>query len=247
MVSGVTVAVAVVATHHVLGAQGLSVGLDGIHAVRGSGPDRPVAATGGTFRFMAHQPGRPDDPVTYDPCRVLHLVVDARRAPRGTAQLLPQAVAAVSSATGLDIVVDGETDEVPGERRPLRDPRRYGRGWSPALVAWTDPGHVPGLRGRVVGLGGSASVVNEISGRATYVTGQVTLDAPSLASMLARPDGAPLVRAVIMHELGHLVGLAHVDDPGELMSSHNAGLTAFGPGDLRGLAALGRGRCTGPA
>jgi hypothetical protein len=46
-----------------------------------------------------------------------------------------------------------------------------------------------------------------------------------------------------MHELAHVVGLAHVDDPRELMYADNLGHQAFGPGDLTGLAALGRGRC----
>jgi hypothetical protein len=53
------------------------------------------------------------------------------------------------------------------------------------------------------------------------------------------------VRAIVMHELGHVVGLAHVDDRGELMYADSVGQKTFGPGDLTGLGALGRGRCTG--
>ena len=48
-----------------------------------------------------------------------------------------------------------------------------------------------------------------------------------------------------MHELGHVVGLAHVDDSREVMYADNVGVTQFGSGDLAGLAALGRGRCGG--
>jgi hypothetical protein len=61
--------------------------------------------------------------------------------------------------------------------------------------------------------------------------------------MLARPDGAKLVRAVMMHELGHVVGLAHVHDVRELMNPKTVGRTSFGPGDLEGLAELGAARC----
>jgi hypothetical protein len=51
------------------------------------------------------------------------------------------------------------------------------------------------------------------------------------------------VTAVIRHELAHVVGLDHVDDENELMHpvGHPDAVT-FGPGDLTGLAELGRGQ-----
>jgi hypothetical protein len=39
------------------------------------------------------------------------------------------------------------------------------------------------------------------------------------------------------------VGLDHVEDPGELMYADNVGRVTLGPGDRRGLAALGSGQC----
>lgn len=47
-----------------------------------------------------------------------------------------------------------------------------------------------------------------------------------------------------MHELGHLVGLALVNDPAELMYATTGVALDYGPGDRTGLAELGRGRCT---
>ncbi len=49
---------------------------------------------------------------------------------------------------------------------------------------------------------------------------------------------------MILHELVHVVGLAHVDDPTELMHPESQdGVTALGPGDRAGLARLGQGPC----
>ncbi len=41
-----------------------------------------------------------------------------------------------------------------------------------------------------------------------------------------------------MHELGHLIGLSHVNDAQQLMHESNVGLTAFAAGDLSGFAFL---------
>ena len=62
-------------------------------------------------------------------------------------------------------------------------------------------------------------------------------------SILREPHGTESLRAIVLHELGHIVGLAHVDDPHELMYGDNIGMTDFGPGDLTGLARLGQGAC----
>jgi hypothetical protein len=244
LVATVTVVIALLATGHLLHKQGLTLGIEGLQERRGEGPAATPPGSD-AYRFLAHQAGRPDEPVTYDPCSTMHIVVNDTLAPAGSDHILAEAVSAVASATGLRLVVDGRTDEAPTRARPLRDPAHYGRGWSPVLVAWTTPEQVPGLKGRPAGLGGSNPVMDEMSGRSTYVTGSVTLDAPVLTGILGRPDGEAEVRAIVMHELGHVVGLAHVDDPRELMYADNLGQKAFGPGDLTGLAALGRGRCAG--
>jgi predicted Zn-dependent protease len=60
----------------------------------------------------------------------------------------------------------------------------------------------------------------------------------------AAPQGATYDYDVMLHELGHLVGLGHIDDPAEIMNPVSVRpLAGYGPGDLRGLAALGSGRC----
>jgi len=45
---------------------------------------------------------------------------------------------------------------------------------------------------------------------------------------------------VVLHELGHVMGLGHAKQDGELMQPSGGGVTGFGPGDLEGLRELGR-------
>lgn len=180
--------------------------------------------------------------VAYDPCRPVHYVVRPDNAPIGGEQLIHQAVAEVSAATGLRFVNDGPTSEGPSEQRKAYQADRYGNRWAPVLISWSTPIESPQLEGKVAGFGGSGHA--GASGRPlALVTGQVALDAPALEEIMQRPDGPLLVRAVIMHELGHVVGLDHVDDSKQLMNADNTGITAFADGDRAGLAVLGSGAC----
>ena len=203
----------------------------------GTPPDAPG---GGTARFLLLDDE--GDPVTYDPCRPIELVVDERTMPRGAEDLVAEAVAEVAELTGLSMVVEGTTDERPTLSRDPYQPGRYGERWAPVLVTWSDPGELDLLEGAVIGFAGSLHL--EVPGQPpTYVSGMVALDGPDLEAMIddERPD---LARAVILHELAHILGLDHVEDPDELMfPEQQADSVAFGPGDRRGLAALGAGPC----
>jgi hypothetical protein len=207
------------------------------------GPEPPVRVAlrdpgNGSYAFMATQPGS-DKPVTYDPCRAIRIEVNPDGAPPGYRDLVDTAARHVAEPTGLRLAVVGETG-----RRPHHDDGRTalaGGSWPPVLVSWADDDEVPGLAGEVAGLGGSTSV--EELGHRRYVTGEVTLDAGAFRRLSGRPDGRAQMQAILDHEFGHLVGLTHVRDRGELMSDDNVGRTTWGPGDLAGLSRLGRGRC----
>ncbi|WP_246080607.1 peptidase [Modestobacter altitudinis] len=198
-------------------------------------------AGGGSYAFVQHQ----DDgvtPVAYDPCRPVHYVVRPDNAPVGGDQVIRDAVSRISSVTGLQFVDDGVTDEDPTGQRDAHQPDRYGDRWAPVLLSWETVTEQPDFAADVAGLGGSQAL--SVGGPAVFVTGTVELDAAYFADLMTWADGAPIARAIVLHELGHVVGLDHVNDPWQLMNARgSADVVDFGGGDLAGLAQLGAGSC----
>lgn len=209
----------------------------------------PASGTTGAHAFLARLPD--GQPVTYDPCRPIRYVINPAGMPPEAEQLVHESVRAIASASGLTFEYAGTTDEPPSADRPTRQPQRYGSGWAPVLIAWVDQAQLVADEPRgdsvpnadVEGKGGSTAVTPGGPELTRFVTGQIMLSRPAIAHHLGRRNGAAITRAVIMHELGHVVGLDHVSDPRELMAPVNTGQTELGPGDRQGLAIAGAGAC----
>lgn len=202
----------------------------------------PVAVTTeGQYAFLhVHADG---GPVGYDPCRPIRYVVDPEGMPPSGSTLLADAVAVVSAASGLQWEYVGESDEGPVVDRPLIQPDRYGDGWAPVLIAWSDEAATPELAGEVAGLGGSAAVPGADGTGQWLAAGRVVLDRVDLGSLLAERDGYRRTLAVVVHELAHVLGLDHVDDVDELMHPVTSNRLDLGPGDRAGLALVGAVAC----
>jgi hypothetical protein len=73
-----------------------------------------VAATDtGSYAFLSHQKGDPQDPVGYDPCRPLKVRINPQDAPPGYLALIRDAMAEVSRRTGLELRYVGSTEDRP--------------------------------------------------------------------------------------------------------------------------------------
>ncbi|HWH27446.1 MAG TPA: matrixin family metalloprotease [Mycobacteriales bacterium] len=206
-------------------------------------PLPPAVAGSGGYAFAAVQPYGTTRPVAFDPCRPVRWAVRRDGELPGGDALLEEAVDEVAAATGLVFERLPDTDEPPSADRALVQPDRYGPGIVPVLVAWTDEDEWPALRGLVAGIAGGQWLDGGGVDSRRYVTGHLLLDAEQLAETLAGPDGRARVRAVLLHELAHVVGLGHVDDPDALLAPLHSDQPGYGPGDLRGLRAVGAGEC----
>jgi len=205
------------------------------------GRPAPVPTGNGKYAFEREQPDDPSVPVAFDPCRPIHYVVNPAGAPSDGAALIRSAVARVHAATGLQFVDDGATTERPRADRAAYQPERYPGRWAPVLIAWSNDQEYAPLAGDVAGLGQSVAAESN-GGRLAYVSGQVVLDDRQLSP--THVPGRAEVRAVVLHELGHVVGLDHTSDQRELMFSESQfNVTDYANGDLRGLALLGTQQC----
>jgi hypothetical protein len=200
----------------------------------------PAAGSSTKFRFLLHQMDRVT-PVTWSPCRPIHYVVRPDHSPIQGPALLDYAFGLLSQATGLQFINDGSTDEAPAEDRPSYQRKQYGDRWAPVLVVWATADEVPDFGTDVDGEAGAASVYAP-DHSLTYISGSVALDARRFAGYVQTPRGIYNAKAVILHELGHLVGLAHVNDQYQVMF-RSAVLPTYQAGDLAGLAILGKGPC----
>ena len=207
------------------------------------GTPPPAPSPAGGFEFIRTQKvGK--GPVAWDPCRPVRYVVNPAGAPPGGDQLIKEAVLRTAAPTGLKFVDEGTTDEVWSKDRDDYQPDRYGKKWAPVLIAWTTEQENPAVAGYIAGQGGPVSVA-DADGRLVNVSGAIILDADDIGRSLTYPDGQTEARAIVQHELGHVVGLDHTSDRTQLMYSETNDEQPgdWGTGDLAGLHQLGRGDC----
>ncbi|HEX7106687.1 MAG TPA: matrixin family metalloprotease [Acidothermaceae bacterium] len=184
--------------------------------------------------------------VRWNPCAPIHYTVNAALAadPVGALADTQAAIARVAAASGLTFRYDGPTTMAP--TRAWLD----GGGASSGLViAWALPGSQAGqsdlFGGDADGEGGWWESGVSKDGQAwswQIKRGFVVVD-PTGSAGYAPGFGPGESRGVLlMHELGHAVGLGHVDNRRDVMfpvitSSSRA---QWGPGDLAGLARIGK-------
>jgi hypothetical protein len=199
-------------------------------------PGSSVGSTAGSGPFAFERTNADGTPARWNPCQPIRYVVNLSQAPAGALQMISSALTQVSQATGLQFSYAGPSSEVATNTRPLTE----GGTWSPVLIVWEAPGQTDFLpNGGEVGMGGFTAVTNP-AGQWVDVTGQVALSSGAAANPGFSADGG--WAHLLLHEIGHVVGLAHVTDPSQVMYpvAGPGAPTSYGAGDLAGLHRLGQ-------
>jgi hypothetical protein len=190
----------------------------------------PSGSAGGYVFSLLDPTG---EPVRFDVCRTLNWSVDGTAAEK---ELTRAAVADLASASGLVF------KEVPWDGfRPLIDLLPMDPNHPVQLVVrWSSADEVPDLAGDVAGVAESRSWSSSDRKRSWISFSAVVIERN--ASYELRRSGGNTIWPILLHELGHAVGLSHVTDRTQVMYGSTWSGTAdrYQDGDRAGLALVGR-------
>ena len=194
----------------------------------------------GAFRFLERVGG---EPVRWNPCDPIAYAINTDGATSSVQPDLRRALARVTEATGIVFTSLGATEET--FIHAYRRMRYQGVNTKAELILiWVDHEDYRAILRRLHDRRPSVAFAKTMAGlyadRDQYFGGIVVMDADATAR---RGFGDNYAHgSVLLHELGHIMGLDHVKDADQLMYSGpfpNFGVHDFGPGDLEGLRRLG--------
>ena len=163
------------------------------------------------------------------------VVINDTQAPAGARKDLETALRRVSALSGIQFKVIGNSTQIPDKNYHLTP----GSPYPPILIAWAYASQTGMLNPNI----SASAVANpaETDAGLRYVTGSMAINIDH--DILYRPGfGKGMSRGnLYLHELGHVLGLAHVDDERMLMNPTVGPKSpdGFATGDRRGLLALG--------
>ena len=175
--------------------------------------------------------------VRWNPCQAIHWRFYTPNHPTGSFQITAAAIARVSQVTGIKFVYDGLSYSVPTSSYLPNSVASI----KPLVIGWTDGSHSDLLRGQpstVLGMTRTAYFSASVAGVTLSATKAAVIGLNRMARLPL--TGALSWKSVILHEMGHAMGLDHVLNTHEIMYPiMGRSLTGYSTGDLAGLYKLG--------
>jgi hypothetical protein len=175
-------------------------------------------------------------PAAWNPCHTIGFQVNVANAPQNAVDDVKETLRRISLAGGLRFRYDGTTHVIPNPAAPQRED---------LVVAWRPRNSEPIFQSGAVGFGGYNQAIYR-NGREVILKGFAILDAdftmtPGFGAGLAEGQ-------LLMHELGHAMGLNHVGGNYQIMRpvlDNYLPAAMYGAGDITGLKKLGKSQgCT---
>ncbi|MET1011846.1 MAG: matrixin family metalloprotease, partial [Actinomycetota bacterium] len=175
------------------------------------------AKVDGAFKFLERVGGAP---VRWNPCETISYAVNADGATSSIKPDLHEALARVTRATQIEFVSAGTTEETflrAYQRMHYRGVIRNAE----LIIIWVDHGDYQAILRRLHDPRPSIAFAKTMAGlyadQDQYFGGIIVMDAEATSQ---RGFGHSYAHgSVLLHELGHIMGLDHVKDPDQLMYS----------------------------
>lgn len=191
-----------------------------------------LVLTGGLYLLSgkpvpAYLPGGPDStdvrwtltnhngPVTWDSCAPVHVAINPGPFEDSAYEEIHSALDEIADTVGVRFSVHRTDSFLPTSRWALEAPGDYGAP-PPVLIGWVDAADTDMLGGDTAG-STVANPQNTVRGR-YLVTGAIALDAAQYERFESGTGAGKTRRNLLLHELGHMLGLDHVDSTASLMN-----------------------------